>query len=56
MLELFAFPQTEDIKIEKETRIVFQQERPPLHISHEVQHVLKARFPNQSIVRNEPMS
>jgi hypothetical protein len=53
VFELFAFPQTKDIKIEKGTLIVFQQDRPPPHFCHEVQHILNARFPNQWIVRNE---
>jgi hypothetical protein len=53
VLELFAFLQTKDGKIEKETLIVFQQDRPLPYFSNEVQDILNARFPNQWIVRNE---
>lgn len=56
MLELFVFPQLDDIEQQTGQRIIFMQDGAPPHYHREVRAALNACFPNGWIGRAAPIS
>lgn len=55
MLEMYVFPQIDEIEREKGIEVTFQQDGAPCHYSLIVQEALNNRFPDRWIGRNGPI-
>lgn len=55
MLELFVFPQIDEIEQQTGKRVIFMQDGAPPHYHLEVRNTLNARFPNGWIGRDAPI-
>jgi hypothetical protein len=55
LLQLYVFPQIEDVESETGNQVIFMQDRAPPHFSLPVHGALNEKFPNAWIGRGRPI-